>query len=221
MAGTREKIGLFGGTFDPIHLGHTSMVRAARSGAGLDRTILLVAAAPPHKDSSTGAPEASFEHRLRMAGIATHGDEGLEVSDRESRREAPSYTVDTLKELRNQAGGGAEFHFLIGADWIPRLSTWKDIGEIFTLCQFVVVPRGGFGKADLRSAARGLEEIWVESLEKGWVETAEVDISSTLVRERISDGLPVGSLVHPGVERYIIEHGLYRQKSGIKGSRNS
>ncbi|MHC4599089.1 MAG: nicotinate-nucleotide adenylyltransferase [Planctomycetota bacterium] len=207
-----RKIGIFGGTFDPPHMGHLLMAHAALAKAGLERLTFMVSAAPPHKLGSASEPSASFAHRLRMVEIAAPQEEGFVVSDMESRLPRPSFTVDLLRRFREAEGEGAEIHFLIGADWIPQLASWKTIDEVFALCRFIVVPRRGFSHAALRTAARGLKGAWVDRLESGWIDAPEVDVSSTDVRERVASGLSIATLVPRSVEAYIYEQGLYGAK---------
>jgi nicotinate-nucleotide adenylyltransferase len=205
----KRKLGLFGGTFDPIHRGHLAMAHAALEKAELAEMIFLPAASPPHKGDESREPQAPFTHRLAMANIALENMDGFTVSDLEGRRPAPSYTVDTLDEFLAREGPDSELNFLIGGDWIPRLASWKDIGKIFTLCRFLVVPREGFTRSDLVSGSWELEKSWVEHLKEGWIDAPVVQVSSTDIRRRRASGLPLGDRLPSGVEAYIREHGLY------------
>lgn len=205
-----DRIGVLGGTFDPLHNGHLSLAAAAREKAGLSTVWFAPAAAPPHKLRTSCEPRASFAHRLRMAQLAVEGREGFEVTDREGRRPGPSFTVDVLREWKGEVGDGTELCFLIGSDWVADLGTWKEIDAVFGLCRFLVVPRPGFPKESMRRETHGLEAEWVRRLEAGWIDAPEIGISSTLVRENLASGLSITDLVPDAVEAYIRENGLYR-----------
>lgn len=200
---------IFGGTFDPVHLGHLVVAERALEFCGAEKAVFLPSCAPPHKSAAARAPAASFAHRVRMAAIAVEGNHSFAVSDREGRRTGPSYTVDLLREIRAESPG-LDVCFLVGADWVSGLSSWKDIGEIFGLCRFIVAPRPGYTKGDVRIAARDLGGARSRELERNWIPAPEIGISSTEIRERIASGLPVRYLLPPGVREYIERHGLYR-----------
>ncbi|MCU0723053.1 MAG: nicotinate-nucleotide adenylyltransferase [Planctomycetes bacterium] len=205
----RTRIGLFGGTFDPIHVGHLVVAEAAREWARLDRIWFLPSASPPHKADPAKAPKAPFRHRLRMTRIAAAGNPAFRVSDREGARPGPSYTVDLLREFRRELGPRAELHFLIGADWVANLASWKDAAELFRLCRFLVVPRPGFPRPDLARLRRALGREAASRLEEAWIPAPEIGISSTEIRERIAAGRSVRYLLPAGVESYIRRNGLY------------
>src|ERR1041385_5693690 len=132
------RLGVLGGTFDPIHRGHLAMARAARAAHGLPLVLLVPAATPPHKRGDLTA----VEHRLAMARIAATGEKGIEVSDIEVRRGGISYTVDTLAELAGDRPR-VELFFVIGEDTIPELPYWKDAARILALARVVAVNRPG------------------------------------------------------------------------------
>jgi nicotinate-nucleotide adenylyltransferase len=209
-----KRIGLFGGTFDPIHAGHLLLADSAREWASLDVVLFLPSASPPHKPGGAKGPKAAFPHRVRMAEIATAPDPGFIVSGREGLRPGPSYTVDLLREVRRERGPGAQLFFLIGADWVGGLGTWREIGEIFSLCRFLVVPRPGFPRAGPEELAGALGAEKARLLDEGRVPAPEIGISSTDIRKRLASGRSVRYLLPPGVEDYIRANGLYGTAKG-------
>jgi len=205
----KEKLGLFGGTFDPVHLGHLILADAAREWAGLDRVLFLPSASPPHKTGGGKGPRADFRHRLRMVELAIAGHPAFQASDCEGLRPGPSYTIELLREIRRETGEAADLFFLIGADWAASLGTWKEIEGIFALCRFLVVPRPGFPREGLSRLAAGRGADRARPLEEGWVPAPEVGISSTDIRKRLASGRSVRYLLPPGVEGYIRGNALY------------
>lgn len=187
------RLGLYGGTFDPIHNAHLSVARAAVDALELDRMLLIPNRLPPHKQSATGA---SYEQRLAMVRLACMGQVKLEACDIENRA-GKSYTIQTLETLREQYGAGTEFFFLIGADAFAEVLTWYRVEEVFRMTEFIVAARPGFDYA-VPAGAR------VRRLD-----TLEFRHSSTEIRARIRAGKPVEG-VPETVARYIAEQGLYR-----------
>jgi nicotinate-nucleotide adenylyltransferase len=185
------RLGLYGGTFDPIHNGHLAVARAALTAIELDRMLLIPNRLPPHKQVLTGA---SYEQRLEMVRLAVAADSRLEASDVENE-EGKSYTIQTLHRLRN-AYGDAKFFFLIGADAFAEVLTWYRVEEVFAMTEFVVASRPGFdyvvppGATVHRLDALAFEE------------------SSTEIRARLTAGHAVQSLP-PAVLAYIRAQGLY------------
>ena len=185
----RKKIGILGGTLDPVHLGHTALLRMAKEQIGLDEAILLPAGDPPHKHCHADARD-----RLQMARIASGG--AFTVSDMEIRRSGTTYTVDTLRRLR-AANPRCELVYVIGADTVECLETWRDYQEVFKLCTFAAAARGG-----RRFAAP-------EGARVTWLQGEVPDVSSTLVRERAAVRGELEALTGAAVARYIRERGLY------------
>ena len=138
------RLGIMGGTFDPIHIGHVAIARLACREAGLDRVIFLPDGDPPHK-----TPRAGGEHRLMMARLATAGEERFAVSDMELRRPGRTYTVDSLTAL-SAAYPGYELHYIIGSDTLFQFPTWKTAEKVARLCRMVVAPRPGDDGAAIR-----------------------------------------------------------------------
>ncbi len=191
----RMRLGLYGGTFDPVHNGHLAVARAAREAFQLERVLLIPNRLPPHKQAITGA---SYEQRLAMVRMACEGEVGLEACDVENR-EGKSYTIQTLERLRNVYGEAAEFFFVIGADAFAEVLTWYRVQEVFAMTEFIVAARPGFRYA-VPEGAR------VKRLD-----TLELTESSSEIRARLSAGLKVAELP-AAVEEYIERHGLYRKE---------
>jgi len=189
-----ERIGVFGGTFDPIHVGHLAAAVNVQHSLQLDRVLLVVANVPWQKVDAR--PVSAAEDRLAMVEAATEGIPGLEASRMEIDRGGPSYTADTLAEL-GRTSPGAELFVVVGSDVAPDLGSWERTEEVRRACVLVVVTRPG---SPPHSAV-------------GWrteaVEVPALDISSTDLRRRVGDGRPLDFLVTPPVIRVIRERGLY------------
>lgn len=190
------RIGIFGGTFDPVHSAHLDIARAALSSAGLDKVYFVLAARPPHKRTAT---HASAEDRMAMVRAAVEADERFEASDVELVRDGYSYTIDTLKEFRLRHPG-AELFLIIGYDSLIDLPRWRDSGQIVERCRLLVVPR-------LRINASPAPEL---AGRYQMLPFKETDVSSTDIRERIASGGSITGLVPAAVERIIREKGIYQ-----------
>jgi nicotinate-nucleotide adenylyltransferase len=194
------KLGIMGGTFDPIHLGHVAMAEAAAECVGLDRVLLIPAGVPPHRAAAT----ASASDRLAMVRLAASGHPRLEVSDIELRRAGPSYTVDTLRALARERPG-SELHLLLGWDAARDIGAWHAPEEVLRLARPVVVSRPGYPVPTERDlAAAGIEPTWAILCD---VPTPEVE--STDVRRLVEQGASLAGLVEPAVEAYLRRHRLY------------
>ena len=194
------KLGVVGGTFDPVHLGHLEMADAARRCAGLDRVLLVPAADPPHRGRAVASPS----DRLRMCRLAVRGRPHLEVSDIELRREGPSYTADTLRDLARSTPD-AELYLVLGWDAARELATWNRPDEVLRLARVVVVSRPGYprpGPDDLRGAG-------IDPARALLCPARTPDVDATDVRARAGRGEPLAGLVDPAVEAYLRDHGLY------------
>lgn len=202
----QSRIGIMGGTFDPIHYGHLAAAEAARIEFGLCKVIFMPAGNPPHKQSQK---ISDAEHRYRMTALATSSNSGFEVSRLEVDKAGITYTFDTMKELRNIYGEAPAIYFITGADAVLELLTWYKIGELLTLCKFIAVTRPGF---DIWKLEQKIAEI--SSKYDGEIICLEVpllEISSTDIRERIKNGKPVKYLLPEEVEAYIHKNGLYKE----------
>ncbi|HXG10312.1 MAG TPA: nicotinate-nucleotide adenylyltransferase, partial [Gemmataceae bacterium] len=200
------RIGILGGTFDPVHLGHLILAENGREQGRLDRVWFIPAAAPPHK---LERPITPFERRVEMLRLAIVGNPAFEVNELEKDRPGPSYTVDTLTELRRRHPGD-EFFLLIGSDTLADLAMWREPGRIVQMAGLLVWPRPGhpLRTAEQLRAALGLPESVAVRLQV--VEGPLIDISSTDLRRRAALGRTLRYLVPRAVEQYILEKRLYR-----------
>ncbi|MBI2935714.1 MAG: nicotinate-nucleotide adenylyltransferase [Chloroflexi bacterium] len=194
------KIGILGGTFDPVHLGHLIIAEEARAQLGLERVMFIPTGRPWLRPEQ---PVASAEHRLAMVRLAVQDNLAFAVSSIEVDRPGPSYTVDTLEELRRQQGPEAQFYLILGHDSLRQLPRWKDSSRLLTLCTLVVAPRqsqdGGSGRKPAGTV---------------FLRTPLIGISATEIRRRIAVGEPVRYWVSAVVEEYIRTHNLYREGRG-------
>lgn len=195
-AGRRERIGIFGGTFDPVHLGHLIAAREAAERLGLDRVLLVPAGRPPHKCRQRLAPAPQ---RAGMVRLAVAGDPLLAYSGIELASRCASFTVDTLRSIGRQHPR-ARLYLLIGLDQAILLPTWKDPETLFALATVCALARPGFSFAAI--APRWRRRIVA-------VPVSAVDISASAIRARLRRGLTVRNLVPPAVARYIAAQGLY------------
>lgn len=194
------RVGILGGTFDPIHLGHLAAARAAMECAQLDLVLFVPSAQPPHR----GAAVASAEHRLAMAELAVEGQAGFAVSDVEIRRGGASFTVDTLHEL-TQTHPGDELFLILGWDAARLFATWRGPDEVMRLASVVVVGRPGSPTPDREQLeAAGLDPSRVVLCTK-----PTPDISGSALRRAIAQHEDVFGRVPDAVARYIADHGLY------------
>jgi len=210
------RLGIMGGTFDPIHYGHLAAAEEARVAFGLDRVTFIPCRQPPHKKDY---PVTDPEHRYAMTVTATCANPHFVASRIELERPGPSYTLDTLRALRD-AHPQAELYFVTGADAVRELLTWREPQQLVALCRLVAVTRPGYDLAglerDLGELARGVAPL----------EAPGVNISSTQIRERVAQGRSIKYLTPAAVETYIAKHGLYREgddqpqkKGGEQGCR--
>lgn len=190
------RLGIFGGTFDPIHLGHLILAELARYLLRLDRVLFVPARIPPHK----GSTPTDAEHRIRMTRLATEGNAHFAVSDIELGREGPSYTVDTLRALR-ELEPDTEHYLLMGADSARDLESWKDHDVLLEDSTVVVLGRPGVEAVDLPPEVGRRTTV---------LSTPRFDISSSQIRGLVREGGPIRYLVTDPVESYIRSEGLYR-----------
>lgn len=196
VAGPGKRIALFGGTFDPPHHGHLVVAQDVVEILGLDALYFVPARTPPHKRDE---PRSPAEVRLAMVRAAIQGDLRLHASAVEIRREGPSYTVDTLRELHARPGS-ARLFFVMGVDQFAELHAWKEPEEVARLSRLVVITREG---DDPESVDPGVEVPY------DFVPVTRIDISSTRIRERVREGRPIRYLVPEAVRRIIERQRLY------------
>ena len=200
------RIGLMGGSFDPIHLGHLVLAEEARESLGLERVLFVPNRLPPHKP---GRQMASAADRLEMVKLAIADHGAFEACDVELRRDGPSYSIDTVRQLRAQHGDGWDIHFLIGADTLPELPTWFHAAELADLCKFVVASRPGQSLANLEPLRGTFTEAQIEATASRRIEIPLIGVSSTEIRRRVREGRSIRYLVPEAVREFIIRHGLY------------
>lgn len=197
------KIGVLGGTFDPIHNGHLGIAEAACRQLGLARVMFVPARYPWLKGNRVITPS---QHRVEMIKLAASTDPRYEVSRVDLEREGPSYTVDTLSDLRSELGPAADFYFILGMDALEGLAGWRQPGRIVEICHLVVARRPGVAMIDLKT----LEAILPGIAEKVIVIDNELyNINSTEIRRLVADGRSIVGMAPDAVVRYIRENGLY------------
>ena len=211
-----HRIGILGGTLDPIHCGHVGAASAALEALALSQVLVIPSHVPPHRASR---PVESAYHRFAMAALAVSTEPGLAVSDLELLTDGPSYTSETLERLHAQGLSAAQIFFITGADAFADIATWKRYPEVLNLAHFVVVSRPGHtldalddrlpALADRMrpagAAAHGASGPLIHLLQ-----AATPDVSSTIVRDRLKRGEPITGLVPPLVEAHILKHRLYQ-----------
>lgn len=201
------RIGVLGGTFDPIHLGHLRVARSVRCRLGLDRMLLVPAGQPWLK---AGTPVSPVADRVEMVRLAIGRRKDLELSTIEADRPGPSYAVDTMEALRGPAPAGPELYFLLGGDALADIARWKDPQRLIRLCRLVAFSRPGGGLPDIRALEAAVPGI---SQRVVCVEVPQVDIRATDIRRRVAQGRSIRGQVPRAVERYILERGLYRDEA--------
>ena len=195
-----RRIGVMGGTFDPIHHGHLVAAEEARWQFGLDRVVFVPAGRPWQKPVGVTPPE----DRYRMTVIATASNPAFTVSRLEIDHPGPTYTVDTLRRLRAEQEDGTRLYFIIGADAILQLLTWKEPDQVLAQAEFIAATRPGFDLDRLVSQVPGA----ADRIHR--MEIPALAIAASDIRARVARGAPIQYLVPDGVARYIHKHGLYR-----------
>ena len=213
------RIGLLGGTFDPVHLWHLRTALEVAEGLTLECVYLVPASVPPHKERGA---VASFADRIAMVRMAIQGTQLLGALDVEGRREGFSYTVQTLQELRDLYPDDLELFFILGMDSFLEVTTWKRYEDLFSLCNFVVLRRPGSERKNPEDLTP--QRYWAafhpDKDGNRWIHTPSglsvyflnnplIDISSSEIRERIQTGRSVRYMMQEKVAAYIHEHGLY------------
>ncbi len=204
----KRRIALFGGSFDPIHTGHTRVACAAAEQLDAERVVFIPAKCSPLKGT---LPRAGDTERLAMIQLAIQADDRCAVSDCELHRSAPSYTLDTIKHFQAQYGPEVSIHWLLGADSVDDLVYWYKVDELIDTCTLSVMYRGGYEAPTFDKYVPLWGQERVEKLRANVVETPRIDISSTEVRRRLATGEDVSRMLHPQVVDYIKRHGLYKR----------
>jgi nicotinate-nucleotide adenylyltransferase len=205
------RIGLCGGSFDPIHFGHLISARSIAEQLDLSQVVLVVSARPPHKG---GLELTDATHRLAMARLAVAGDALFEVSDVELHRAGPSYTIDTVAEFRKRLGPDVELVWIIGADSLPELPTWHRIAELVKQVRIVTATRPGWNPPVKNSLTAVVGAECAGQLFADCLTTPAIDISATQIRSRVKSGRSIRYLTPVEVASYIESNRLYHS-SGI------
>ena len=205
----KRKLVLFGGTFDPIHLGHTVVAAAAAEHIGAEKVVFIPTKRSPLKDS---LPAASDEDRFAMIALAIADDKKFQLSDCELKRDEPSYTLETVRQFQADYGSGTSIYWLAGADSIDELPRWYGIVELIDECNLSVMFRAGCEPPDFARFAAIWGSQRIEKLKQNVIKTPLIDISSTEIRNRLATGRDVTNMLHTLVAEYIREHGLYLSK---------
>lgn len=214
------RIGILGGTFDPIHVGHIETAAAAQQGLALERVVFIPSRVPPHRQVG---PEASPYHRFAMTALAINALDGFEVSDMELAAPGTSYTADTLGRLHATGLVAAQIFFITGADAFAEIETWRQYPRVLDMAHFVVVPRPGHEVGALPALLPALAGRMVRASPDAalpgtpsifLVNAPTPDVSSTAIRRRLRRRESVRGLVPAAVEIHIRQHGLYQRTGG-------
>ncbi len=211
----KTKIGILGGTFNPIHVGHLRAAEEVCEALSLEKILFIPSGIPPHREEDL----APFDHRYQMVKLATEGNPHFAVLDIEGRRPGMSYTVDTLKEL-NRLYPLAKLYFILGLDAFLEIETWRSYKKLFSLAHFVIISRPGFDEThigdvlkkifkDIKYDKEGMTFYIPGALDVLYRKITLLDISATLIRNLIKKGLSIRYLVPESVEQYIYEKGVY------------
>lgn len=213
------RLGLFGGTFNPIHYGHLRSAEEILESLALDRLLFIPAAQPPHKASGGITP---FSTRLEMTRLAVEGHPVFEVSDIEGQRPGRSYSIETIRQFRARYAAAAEIFFIVGLDAILEINTWKDYRQLFTLCHFVVLDRPGSAPKQLATVLQqevhpqfsyqAPQEAFLHpsGYQVFFRRTTLLEISSTRIRQLAGQGQSIRYLLPDAVRRYILLNKLYQ-----------
>jgi len=202
-------IGVLGGTFDPIHMGHLIIAEEIRGQMGLAEVLFVPAGEPWLKVNNSISPA---EHRVQMVRLAIADEPSFKLSTIEIERTGPSYTVDTIAQFKSQIGAGDKLFFILGWDNLMQLPQWREPSRLVQMCSLVAVPRVGYPSPDLNTlegAIPGLSQSVI------LLNTPQIEISSSEIRSRVARGLSIHHLVPEPVEKYIREHNLYTKSSEV------
>lgn len=200
----RKKLGIFGGTFDPIHIGHLIVAEMARQDCGLEKVLFIPAGRPPHKENrDIIAPS----YRLEMVKLAVDINPHFGVSNIELKRKGKSYTIDTLKALREYYSEEYEFWIIIGGDSLLEIDTWRCAKEIMRMCNFAVYMRPNAPIDRCKAQAEAMARYAKTNVL--FVQAPMIEISSTDIRDRVNKGKSIRYMVPDTIGEYIIEKGLY------------
>jgi nicotinate-nucleotide adenylyltransferase len=219
------RLGVFGGTFDPVHVGHLDAAAAARTALSLDRVLFIPSHVPPHRAAD---PRATMFHRFAMVALATDAEPGYHASDVELQRTGASYTFETLAALHADGWSPSQLFFIIGTDAFAEIAQWREFDRVVRGTNLAVVGRTGTSleaaldrTPSLRPRVRPLGRAGEPSAETGvyLIEAATRDVSSTTIRASLHAGRSIAHLVPEAVERHIIRHGLYGAVDHLHGEK--
>lgn len=199
-----KRIGVLGGTFNPIHYGHLIIAQWAKENFALDKVIFIPAGMPPHKSEKT---VLSARHRYEMTLLATIDVPDFEVSPMEIHREGPSYTIDTIRQLSAYYSSETKIFFITGADSILELHTWSRYKELLQSCFFIAATREGYNTQELLKRTEEIQQEYGKRIFN--MKIPAIEISSTELRSRIQAGKTIKYLIPPSVEKYINKYKLY------------
>jgi len=199
-------VGLFGGSFNPVHYGHLIVARAVAERLDLSRVLFLPAAGPPHKPVND---LLEAHHRVAMVRLAVEGDGLLACDEFDASRLAPCYTIDTVAHFRATLGTAVELCWIIGADSLSELGTWHRAAELVDMCRIVTARRGDIPRHDLTRLRDTLSEIQISRLQADILATPIIEISSTDIRRRVREGRSIRYLTPNAVYEYIQRNRLY------------
>jgi len=209
--GTSNRVGVFGGSFDPIHNAHLEIAGAALRLHELDRVIFVPARHQPHKPQ---APCAPAEHRLAMIRLAIQAHPAFCVSERELTRPGKSFTIDTIRELQERLPAGTALLFIVGSDSVPEFPRWRSLEELAERCLFVVAARPGWPLEALDALSSRLSPERVAAVKDAAIRTPAAPVSSTDIRARVAAGASIRGLVPDAVADYIARNKLYSGRQG-------
>lgn len=201
-----KKIILFGGTFDPIHIGHTTVAASAAEQIRAEKVVFIPAKRSPHKELF---PTVTAEARLKMISLAIAGNRKFTLSDYELKRADPSYTLDTVKSFQAEYGSDYSIYFLVGADMLKDLDKWYKIEELIDGCNLAVMYRAGFERPCFCGFESVLGTQRVKKLRANVISTPLIEISGTEIRRKLASGAEVVTMLDEKVLAYIKENGLY------------
>ena len=222
----KQRLGVLGGTFDPVHFGHLDAADAAHAALSLHQVLFVPSHDPPHR---TVDPHATAFHRFALVALAIDGRAGYRASDMELIREGSSYTADTLRALHKAGWEASQIFFILGADAFAEIATWREFPNVLDAAHFVIVARPGITieaalartpdlRARTRRATAGADMPGTTAIHL--VEARTRDISSTTVRQRLAGGQPIDDLVPASVARHIAAHHLYGADNELHGKSN-
>lgn len=208
--GRIKKLAIMGGTFDPIHIGHLMTAEEVRNEFHIDEVIFVPTGHPPHKSSDS---VSDSEHRYLMTVLSTIENPHFKVSRIEIDRPGPTYTVDTIKKIKELYGPDIKIYFITGADAVHEILTWERVGELMKICDFVAVTRPGYKRKQLKAKVEELKESF--ECQVHYLEVPALAISSSDIRKRVEEHKPIQYLVTQPVEQYIQKFNLYSNKGQL------